>query len=48
MMLESSGRAQGVASEALIALIAHAFATLPVDEVWVRIAMDHAAANAPR
>ena len=30
-------------SEALIAVIAHAFATLPVDEVWVRIALDHAA-----
>jgi RimJ/RimL family protein N-acetyltransferase len=43
VMVESSGRAQGVASEALIALIAHAFATLPVDEVWVRIALGHAA-----
>jgi ribosomal-protein-alanine N-acetyltransferase len=43
VMVASSSRAQGVASEALIALIAHAFATLPVDEVWVRIALDHAA-----
>ena len=36
-MLIPSGRAHGVATEALIAVIAHAFATLPIDEVWVRI-----------
>ena len=42
-MLVPSGRAHGVATEALIAVIAHAFATLPVDEVWVRFALDHAA-----
>lgn len=43
VMVASQVRAQGVASEALIALVAHAFDTLPVDEVWVRIALGHAA-----
>ena len=39
----AAGREQGLATEALIAVIAHAFATLPVDEVWVRFAIDHVA-----
>lgn len=43
VMVASQVRARGLASEALIAVIAHAFATMPVDEVWVRIALDHAA-----
>lgn len=43
VMLVSTGREQGLATEALIAIIAHAFATLPVDEVWVRFAIDHVA-----
>jgi ribosomal-protein-alanine N-acetyltransferase len=43
VMLVSAGREQGLATEALIAVIAHAFATLPVDEVWVRFAIDHLA-----
>jgi [ribosomal protein S5]-alanine N-acetyltransferase len=43
VMIASSARAQGYATEALIALIAHAFATLPCDEVWVRIAVGHGA-----
>jgi RimJ/RimL family protein N-acetyltransferase len=43
VMVASQLRAQGLAAEALIAVIAHAFATLPVDEVWVRIALGHAA-----
>ena len=43
VMVASSCRAQGLASEALIAVITHAFATLPVDDVWVRIALEHAA-----
>lgn len=43
VMIASSARAQGHATEALIALIAHAFATLPCDEVWVQIAIGHRA-----
>jgi ribosomal-protein-alanine N-acetyltransferase len=43
VMLVSSGRTQGFATEAMIAVIAHAFAKLPVDEVWSRVAVDHAA-----
>jgi RimJ/RimL family protein N-acetyltransferase len=43
VMLVSAGREQGLATEALIAVIAHAFATLSVDEVWVRFAIDHLA-----
>lgn len=45
LMLVPSGRAHGVATEALIAFIEHAFATLPFDELWVRFALDHAAAR---
>jgi RimJ/RimL family protein N-acetyltransferase len=43
VMLVSSGRVQGFATDALIAAIAHAFAALPVDEVWVRFGVDHVA-----
>jgi RimJ/RimL family protein N-acetyltransferase len=43
VMLVPTARVQGLATEALITVIAHAFATLPVDEVWVRFAVDHAA-----
>ena len=43
VMVGSQVRAQGIASEALVVLIAHAFAMLPFDEVWVRIALDHIA-----
>jgi RimJ/RimL family protein N-acetyltransferase len=42
-MLVSSGRVQGFATDALTGVIAHAFAALPVDEVWVRFAVDHLA-----
>ncbi len=45
LMLLPSGRAHGAATEALIAVIAHAFATLPFDELWVRFTNDHAAAR---
>jgi RimJ/RimL family protein N-acetyltransferase len=45
LMIVPSGRAQGLATEALIAVLAQAFATLPFDEVWVRFAIDHAAAT---
>jgi RimJ/RimL family protein N-acetyltransferase len=43
VMLLSSGRIQGFATDALLAVIAHAFAALPIDEVWVRFAVDHVA-----
>jgi RimJ/RimL family protein N-acetyltransferase len=43
VMLVSSGRIQGFATDALLAVIGHAFAALPVDEVWVRFAVDHVA-----
>jgi RimJ/RimL family protein N-acetyltransferase len=42
VMLLPAARVQGLATEAMIAVIAHAFSTLPVDEVWVRFAVDHA------
>jgi RimJ/RimL family protein N-acetyltransferase len=45
MMLLPSARAFGVATEALIAVLAHAFATLPFDEIWVRFANDHEVAT---
>ncbi len=45
MMLLPTGRAHVVATEALIAFLAHAFATLPVDEIWARFAVGHAAAR---
>jgi RimJ/RimL family protein N-acetyltransferase len=43
VMLLPTARVQGLATEALLTVIAHAFATLPVDEVWVRFAVEHAA-----
>jgi RimJ/RimL family protein N-acetyltransferase/precorrin-3B methylase len=43
VMLTPAGRAQGFATAALIAVIGHAFERLPVDEVWVRFAVDHGA-----
>jgi RimJ/RimL family protein N-acetyltransferase len=43
VMLLPGGREQGLATEAMIGVIAHAFARLPVDEVWARVAVDHAA-----
>jgi RimJ/RimL family protein N-acetyltransferase len=43
VMVVSSGRTQGFAREAMVGVIAHAFAELPVDEVWARVAVDHAA-----
>ena len=45
LMLVTSGRAARVATEALIAVLARGFATLPFDEIWVRFAVDHAAAT---
>ena len=42
-MLLSSGREQGFATDALIGVIGHAFAALPIDEVWVRFNVDHVA-----
>ena len=45
LMLTASGRAHNAATEALIAVLAHTFATLPLDEVWVRFTVDHAAAE---
>jgi RimJ/RimL family protein N-acetyltransferase len=45
MMLLPSGRAHGFATEALIAVLGYSFAALPIDEVWVRFAADHAIAE---
>ena len=45
MMLVPSGRASRVATEALIAVLAQVFATLPFEEIWVRFAIHHAAAT---
>jgi RimJ/RimL family protein N-acetyltransferase len=45
MMLVPSGRAARVATEALIAVLAQAFAALPFDEIWVRFAIHHEAAT---
>jgi RimJ/RimL family protein N-acetyltransferase len=42
VMVVSPGRTQGFASEAMIRVIAHAFAELSVDEVWARVGVDHA------
>jgi RimJ/RimL family protein N-acetyltransferase len=44
MMLRATGRARGFATEALSAVLAHVFATLPIDEIWVRFAIDHTVA----
>ena len=45
LMFVPSARAHGLATEAVVAVIAHAFTALPCDEVWVRIAVDHLAAE---
>jgi len=45
LMLVPWGRAARVATEALIAVLAQVFATLPFDEIWVRFAVDHEAAT---
>jgi RimJ/RimL family protein N-acetyltransferase len=45
LMLLPSARAHGFATETLIAVLEHAFASLPVDEVWVRFAANHAIAE---
>lgn len=45
LMLAPAGRAQGFATEALVAVIGHAFAILALDEIWVRFAVDHALAE---
>jgi len=42
VMVLPAGRTQGFATEAMVGAIAHAFAELPVDEVWSRVAVDHA------
>jgi RimJ/RimL family protein N-acetyltransferase len=42
VMVVSSGRTQGFASEVMTGVIAHAFAELSVDEVWSRVGVDHA------
>jgi RimJ/RimL family protein N-acetyltransferase len=42
VMVVPAGRTQGFATEAMVGAIAHAFAALPVDEVWSRVAVDHA------
>jgi ribosomal-protein-alanine N-acetyltransferase len=43
VMLLPSRREQMFATDALIAVIGHAFGALGVDEVWVRFAVDHVA-----
>lgn len=43
VMLLASARKQGFATEAMTGAIAYAFGRLPVDEVWSRVAADHAA-----
>lgn len=45
MMIAPTGRAHGAAAEALVAVLKHAFATLPFDEIWSRFAVDHVAAR---
>jgi RimJ/RimL family protein N-acetyltransferase len=41
IMLKRLAHARGYAREALAALVARAFAVLPIDEVWVGFAADH-------
>lgn len=45
LVIRADYRARGIAKESLAALIGHAFAMLPVDEVWVRFAADHTVAE---
>jgi len=42
VMVVSSARTQGFASEVMTRVIAHAFGELSVDEVWSRVGVDHA------
>lgn len=41
VILKSCARAQGVAREILRAFVVRAFATLPVDEVWLQYSAEH-------
>lgn len=41
LLIATPHRAQGYATEALRGLISHAFATYPLEEVWVQIAVVH-------
>jgi RimJ/RimL family protein N-acetyltransferase len=41
ILILGAHRARGFAREGLRGLLVHAFATLPIDEVWVQIAVDH-------
>jgi RimJ/RimL family protein N-acetyltransferase len=45
LMLAPAGRAQGFATEALVAVVGRVFAILALDEIWVRFAVDHALAE---
>lgn len=42
IMLKPAVHARGFAKEGLAALLGEAFAILPVDEIWARVAADHA------
>lgn len=42
IMLKPAVHGRGFAKEGLAALVTQAFAVLPVDEVWVQVAVDHA------
>jgi RimJ/RimL family protein N-acetyltransferase len=41
ILILAAHRARGFAREGLQGLLIHAFATFPIDEVWVQIAVDH-------
>src|SRR5262249_9762336 len=45
MVLNAESRARGFGKEGLHALITHAFAVFPVNEVWIQHAADHALAR---
>jgi RimJ/RimL family protein N-acetyltransferase len=45
VVLKSFARAQGYAREILRALVARAFATLPVDEIWLQYSAEHSLAE---
>lgn len=42
IIIAPASRAHGFAAEGLSALVTRAFDVLPIDEVWVQIALDHA------
>lgn len=42
IMIRTAARTHGYAKEGLAALVARAFEILPIDEVWVEVAADHA------